>query len=87
MDIEHRDGLTVAELIDMLSQHPGDALVELSIIAPIGDGDEDINVDRYPVDGIMPWDDEEGDGEVVWLVGGNDEDVELFLDAIELPDD
>ena len=86
MELEGRDGLTVAELIDMLSHHPGDAVVEMSIIAPIKDGDDDITVDRYNVDGIMPWRDE-GEDEVVWLVGGEDADVDVFIDAIEQPDD
>jgi len=82
MELEERDGLTVAELIDMLSHHPGDAVVEMSIIAPVRDGDDDITVDRYNVDGVMPWKDE-GDGEVVWLIGGEDADVDVFIDAIE----
>ncbi len=84
MELEPRDGITVAELIDMLAQHPADAVVELSIVAPVSDGDDDITVDRYPIDGVMPWhdDDETGPG-TVWLVGGEDDDVEVFLDAIE----
>jgi hypothetical protein len=86
MELEHREGLTVAELIDMLSHHPGDAVVELSIIAPVKDGDDDITVDRYNIDGVMPWADE-GDDEVVWLIGGEDADVDLFIDAIEQPSD
>lgn len=85
MESEERDGLTVAELIDMLSHHPGDAVVEMSIIAPIRQGDDDITVDRYNVDGVMPWTDEEG--ETVWLVGGEDADVDVFIDAIEQPTD
>jgi len=90
MELEPRDGITVAELIDMLAQHPADAVVELSIIAPVEDGDDDITVDRYPIDGIMPWHDpDDPDNSVgkVWLVGGEDDDVEVFLDAIENPDD
>ncbi len=83
MELEGRDGLTVAELIDMLSHHPGDAVVEMSIIAPIKDGDDDITVDRYNVDGIMPWRDEDSDDDVVWLVGGEDADVDVFIDTIE----
>ncbi len=86
MEPEPRDGLTVAELIDMLSHHPGDAVVELSIIAPIRDGDDDITVDRYNIDGVMPWHDDDSD-EVVWLIGGEDADVDLFIDAIEQPSD
>ena len=87
MELEHREGLTVAELIDMLSQHPADAIVEMSIIAPVRDGDDDITVDRYNVDGVMPWQDDDSDDEVVWLIGGEDADVDLFIDAIEQPGD
>ncbi len=86
MELEHRDGLTVAELIDILSHHPGDAVVEMSIIAPVSEGDSDISVDRYNIDGVMPWRDE-GEDEVVWLVGGEDADVDVFIDAIEQSDD
>jgi hypothetical protein len=88
VELEHRDGMTVAELIDILSHHPSDAIVEMSIIAPIKEGDDDITVDRYNVDGVMPWhDDEDGDDadELVWLVGGDDADVDVFIDAIEQP--
>lgn len=87
MELEERDGLTVAELIDMLSHHPGDAVVEMSIIAPIRDGDDDITVDRYNVDGVMPWRDEDAEGDVVWLIGGEDADVDVFIDTIEQPTD
>jgi hypothetical protein len=87
MELEHRDGLTVAELIDVLSQHPADAIVEMSIIAPVGDGDDDITVDRYHIDGVMPWRDEDDEDEVIWLVGGEDDDVDVFLDAIEVTPD
>ena len=86
MELEARDGLTVAELIDILSHHHGDAVVEMSIIAPVKEGDNDITVDRYNVDGVMPWRDE-GEDEVVWLVGGEDADVDVFIDAIEQPGD
>lgn len=86
MELEERDGLTVAELIDMLSHHPGDSVVEISIIAPIREGDDDITVDRYNVDGVMPWSDE-GERDVVWLIGGEDADVDVFIDAIEQPAD
>lgn len=88
MELESRDGMTVAELIDILSHHPSDAIVEMSIIAPINDGDDDITVDRYNVDGVMPWrDDEDGDDadDLVWLVGGDDADVDVFIDTIEQP--
>ena len=85
--------MLVSELIDILSDQPADAEVELAVIAPVEEGFEDITVDRYFVDGVLPWedadDDEDSDtpGELtIWLVGGEDADVNAFLDAIEQPD-
>ena len=85
--------MRVHELIDILNDQPGDAEVELAVIAPVEESSEDITVDRYYVDGVLPWqdpeDDEESDspGEIsIWLVGGEDDDVNAFLDAIEQPD-
>jgi hypothetical protein len=80
--------MRVSELIDMLKDQPPDAEVELAIVAPVDDDDdEDITVDRYTIEGMLPWQDEDEDGNeeelVIWLVGGEDEDVEQFLDAIE----
>ena len=80
--------MRVSELIEMLKDQPPDAEVELAVVAPIvDDDDEDITVDRYSVEGMLPWrdEDEEGNEEdvVIWLVGGEDDDVEAFLDALE----
>jgi hypothetical protein len=81
--------MRVSELIDMLKDQPPDAEVELAIVAPVNpdDEDEDITVDRYSIEGLLPWQDEDDDGKpeevVVWLVGGEDADVEAFLDALE----
>lgn len=79
--------MRVSELIDMLKDQPPDAEVELAIVAPVNDEEDDITVDRYSVEGMLPWQDEDDDGDadelVIWLVGGEDDDVEAFLDAIE----
>ena len=80
--------MRVSELIEMLKDQPPDAEVELAIVAPVNDDDEeDITVDRYGVEGMLPWQDDDDDGNpeelVIWLVGGEDEDVEAFLDAID----
>jgi hypothetical protein len=75
--------MRVSELIDMLRDQPPDAEVELAVIAPVEDENEDITVDRYSVEGMLPWHDDDDDELVIWLVGGEDEDVEAFLDAIE----
>jgi len=38
----------VRELIDILSEQPPDAEVELAVIAPVDEESDDITVDRYP---------------------------------------
>ena len=86
--------MRVHELIDILNDQPPDAEVELAIIAPVEGDSEDITVDRYFVDGVLPWQDSEDDdgaeiedGELsIWLVGGEEPDVNAFLDAIEQSD-
>jgi hypothetical protein len=81
--------MRVSELIDILRDQPGDAEVELAVIAPVADDEEDITVDRYAVDGVLPWDDEDEDGKpelVIWLIGGENDDVDTFLDAVEQPE-
>jgi hypothetical protein len=75
--------MRVSELMDMLRDQPPDAEVELAVIAPVDDDNEDITVDRYSVEGMLPWNDDDSDELVIWLVGGEDDDVEAFLDAIE----
>jgi hypothetical protein len=84
--------MRVHELIDILSDQPPDAEVELAVIAPVDEHSDDITVDRYFVDGVLPWqdtEDEEGNeiaGELsIWMVGGEEADVNAFLDAIEQP--
>jgi hypothetical protein len=85
--------MRVHELIDILSDQPADAEVELALIAPVDEGSDDITVDRYFIDGVLPWQDSEDDEEsdtagelTIWLVGGDEVDVNAFLDAIEQPD-
>jgi hypothetical protein len=95
--------MRVNELIDILRDQPPEAEVELAVVAPVDDEAEDITVDRYVIEGVLPWvdadeeeddddaaddgaeDDPEGDSGAItiWLVGGENEDVDAFLDAIE----
>ena len=84
--------MRVSELIEILKDQPPDAEVELAIVAPVIDENDDITVDRYSVEGMLPWQDDEPDednedGLTIWLVGGEDDDVDAFLEAIEHPDD
>ncbi|TVR25592.1 MAG: hypothetical protein EA389_08075 [Ilumatobacter sp.] len=79
--------MRVSELIDILRDQPADAEVELAVVAPVTDEADDITVDRFAIDGVLPWEDEaEGDDEgglTIWLIGGEDADVDVFLDAVE----
>lgn len=83
--------MRVRELIDILRDQDPDAEVELALVQKVADDDDDITVDRYSVEGVMPWvdQDEQGHDEelTVWLIGGEEDDVESFLDAVELDAD
>lgn len=75
--------MLVRELMDILRDQPPESEVELAVIAPVEESADDITVDRYPVDGVLPWNDDDSDEIVVWLIGGEDDDVDAFLDAVE----
>lgn len=86
--------MRVRELIDMLSDQPPDAVVQLVIVGPVEDDDDVITVDRFGVDALLPWQDdrvdladdpelEEADGLCVWLIGGEDADVDALIDQLE----
>ena len=75
--------MRVRELIDILNDQPPEAEVELAVISPVAEDSDDITVDRYSVDGVLPWDDDDDEGIVIWLIGGEDADVDAFLDAVE----
>lgn len=82
--------MRVSELIDMLKDQDPDAEVELAIVAPVDSDEDDITVDRYTIEAMLPWhdagtDDGSDDELVIWLIGGEDDDVEVFLDALESP--
>jgi hypothetical protein len=80
--------MNVRELIEILKDYPEETEIELGIIAPVSE-DEEIAVDRYPVEGVLPWTDDEDEGgdSYLWLIGGEEADVEAFLDAIEDEDE
>ncbi len=84
-------GGTVRELIDILKDYPEDLAIELAIVAPVSEEDEGITIDRYSIAGVLPWDDtEDAEGDetqFLWLVGGEDDDVEAFLDTLDDEDE
>ena len=45
--------------------------------------DDNVTVDRYPVDGVFPWQGDDPDDEGVWLIGGAPDDVDALLDSLE----
>ncbi len=82
--------MNARELIDILKDYPPDHEIELAIVCPIV-GDEPVAVDRFEIAGVLPWDeeDEETGDEVVtlWLIGGEDDDVDAFMDAVDAADE
>lgn len=78
--------MRVNELIDFLRDQPAESEVELAIVSPVDNDADDITVDRYVIDGVLPWSDAETESDdtvTIWLVGGDDDDVDAFLDAVE----
>lgn len=70
---EKRKACRVRELIDILKDQPPEAEVELAVVAPVDEHSDDITVDRYSVEGMLPWTDDDSDEMVIWLVGGEEE--------------
>jgi hypothetical protein len=75
--------MRVSELIDLLQRHPFDAEVELAVVFPTDDDQDEITVDRFPVDSVMPWVDDDSEEVVIWLIGGDEDDLDAFENAIE----
>ena len=74
--------MRINELLDILRDYPHDWEVELAVIAPVDDAAPDITVDRYSIEGVLPWEDD-NDEKLLWLVGGEDDNVDAFLDALD----
>ena len=51
--------MRITELLDILRDYPQDWEVELVVVAPVDQDDEDITVERYTVDGVLPWNDDD----------------------------
>jgi hypothetical protein len=75
--------MRIAELRDILGGFPDEWEVELTIVAPVEEEDEELALDRYSIEGVLPWDDEEDGRTRLWLVGGEDDNVDAFLDVID----
>ena len=55
--------MNVAELIDILRDLDPETIVEMAIVAPVTDQSDDITVDQYEVEGVLPRDPADHDGE------------------------
>ena len=76
--------MNVAELIDILRDLDPNTVVEMAIVTPVQSDSDEITVERFEVDGVLPRDPADHEGEnIVWLIGGEPEDVEEFIDAVE----
>lgn len=85
--------MNVRELAEILKGYPPETEVEIAIANPPTDDDR-IAVDRFPVDAILDWTDEEDeDGNpceptlVVWLIAGEEDDVDALIDTLEGDDE
>ncbi|CAB4733265.1 MAG: hypothetical protein F2934_08185 [Actinobacteria bacterium] len=79
--------MLVRELIDFLRLQDPDAEVDLSFVQPDTEDDNSLDVIRVALLEVLTVPDDETGVESVWLVGGEDSDVEDFLDAISGDDD
>jgi hypothetical protein len=77
--------MKVRDLLEILGEYPPDLEVELVIVCPVERAGDPVEVDRYAVGAVLTWQDEDDDTtELAWLVGGEDSDLEAFVDATGL---
>lgn len=80
--------VNVSELIDILRDLDPETIVEMAIVAPVDEDSEEITVDQFAVEGVLPRDPDDHDGQpMVWLIGGEATDVDEFIDAVETQSD
>jgi len=80
--------MKVAQLVDILNDLDPEAEIQMAIAAPVEDDDESLTVELYGIDGVLPRRPDDHDGEsVVWLIGGDEADVEELIDAIDADDE
>ena len=80
--------MKVSELLEILEGYPPELDVELVIVCPVDSPGDPVEVDRYEVGAVLTWQDADGgdDAELAWLVGGEEDDLEAFIDATGLED-
>ena len=78
--------MRIAELLDILRDYPPEWEVELAVIAPVEDESPQILIDHYSVEAVLAWQDDGSDEKLLWLVGGEDDNVDAFLDEYDTED-
>src|SRR4051794_7152417 len=78
--------MKVQELIEHLGRYDPSLEIELVIVCPVDRAGDEVNVDRYSIEAITDWPDDELDADVVWLVGGEERDVDAFEEAMGFDD-
>lgn len=81
--------MKVSELLEILEGYPPELEVELVIVCPVDSPGDPVEVDRYEVGAVLTWQGGDGgddDEELAWLVGGEEDDLEAFIDATGLED-
>jgi hypothetical protein len=80
--------MLVSELMDVLKGLPGEAEVILTFVGPPEDGEEDaLETAHYDLGGVVPFDAEDDEPAQVWLVGGDDDDVDALFEELETEDE
>lgn len=74
--------MNARELIEILKDFPDDTEVVISIVAPVED-DGEVTTDDYDIDGVLPVETDEGE-QLLLLVGGEEDDIDRFLDALDV---
>jgi hypothetical protein len=74
--------MRIAELLDILRKYPQDWVVELAVVFPGENYEYDDFVDNYSIEAVVPWE-KHDDGTRLWLVGGEDDNVDAFLDVVD----
>ena len=77
--------MNARELIEILRDFSDETEVVISIVAPVED-DGEVTTDDYDIDGVLPVETDDGE-QLLLLVGGEEDDIEHFLAALDVGDE
>lgn len=78
--------MNVTELIEALSDLPG----ELEVVLALVEQDEDeaeLLVEQFSIDQVVPFEADDDEPAQVWLVSGDEDDVAAFVQALDDAED